>query len=68
MRNGMEDIKKDMLKQQMNCFIENVLNLANREGNLDHIFIEISNDLGELNMKYALNENKENIGERRKNE
>lgn len=54
----MENNKKEMMKYQMNCFIENVLTLADREGKLDYINIEISNHEGKLQMDYRLRDRK----------
>lgn len=54
----MEDNKKEMLQYQMNCFIDNVLSLADRENKLDHIDIEISNHQGNLQMDYRLRDRK----------
>ncbi|WP_160198546.1 hypothetical protein [Senegalia massiliensis] len=54
----MEDNKKEMLQYQINSFIENVLRLANNEGKLDHINIDISNHNGNLQMDYTLKDRK----------
>lgn len=54
----MEDNKREMLLYQINSFIENVLRLANNEGKLDHINIDISNHNGNLQMDYTLKDRK----------
>lgn len=54
----MEDNKREMLQYQINSFIENVLRLANNEGKLDHINIDISNHNGNLQMDYTLKDRK----------
>lgn len=53
----MED-KKEMLQYQINCFVGSVLNLAEKEGKLDHLEIEISNHQGNLQMDYRLRDRK----------
>ena len=49
----MEKEKIEMLKHQMNDFIENILNMAANKGKLDHFTIEMSNCDGQVNMKYV---------------
>ena len=36
----MEEEKREMLQCQINCFVDNVLMLADREGKLDHLEID----------------------------
>ena len=55
---AMEEDKKKMLQYQINCFVGNVLNLAEKEGKLDHLEIEISNHQGNLQMDYRLRDRK----------
>lgn len=54
----MEENKKEMLQYQINCFIENILNLADKEGKLDHFIIEVSNYDGKVQMDYKLRDRK----------
>lgn len=54
----MEEDKREMLQYQIDCFVDNVLILAAREGKLDHIEIEISNHQGNLQMDYRLRDRK----------
>jgi hypothetical protein len=54
----MEENKKEMLQYQINCFIENILNLADKEGKLDHFTIEVSNCDGKVQMDYKLRDRK----------
>ena len=50
--------KKSCLKNQMINFIDAVLNVAEKEGKLDYIEIEISNHMGNLQMDYKLRDRK----------
>ena len=54
----MEEEKREMLQCQINCFVDNVLLLADREGKLDHLEIKISNHNGNLQMDYRLRDRK----------
>ena len=50
--------KKSCLRNQMINFIDAVLNVAEKEGKLDYIEIEISNHMGNLQMDYKLRDRK----------
>lgn len=50
--------KKSCLRNQMISFIDAVLNVAEKEGKLDYIGIEISNHQGTLQMDYKLRDRK----------
>lgn len=54
----MEEDKKEMLQYQISCFVSSVLKLAEKEGKLDHLEIEISNHQGNLQMDYRLRDRK----------
>jgi len=51
-------IKKSCLRNQMISFIDAVLDVAEKEGKLDYIGIEISNHQGTLQMDYKLRDRK----------
>jgi hypothetical protein len=53
----MED-KKETLKKRITEFVETVLNVAEKNGNLDYFNIEISNHQGNLQMDYTLKDRK----------
>lgn len=57
-RAAMEEDKKEMLQYQISCFVSSVLKLAEKEGKLDHLEIEISNHQGNLQMDYRLRDRK----------
>lgn len=46
--------KKEMLKDRLHEFIESVIDLADDQGKLDHLNIEISNHNGNLQTDYTL--------------
>ena len=50
--------KKSCLRNQMISFIDAVLDVAEKEGKLDYIGIEISNHQGTLQMDYKLRDRK----------
>lgn len=50
--------KKESLQKQITEFIKTVLEAAERNGNLDHFTIEISNHQGNLQMDYTLRDRK----------
>lgn len=50
--------KKSCLRNQMINFIDAVLNVAEKEGKLDYIEIEMSNHMGNLQMDYKLRDRK----------
>ena len=50
--------KKSYLRNQMISFIDAVLDVAEKEGKLDYIGIEISNHQGTLQMDYRLRDRK----------
>lgn len=50
--------KKSCLRNQMISFIDAVLNVAEKEGKLDYIEIEMSNHMGNLQMDYKLRDRK----------
>lgn len=50
--------KKSYLRNQMISFIDAVLDVAEKEGKLDYIGIEISNHQGTLQMDYKLRDRK----------
>ena len=50
--------KKSCLRNQIINFIDAVLNVAEKEGKLDYIEIEISNHMGNLQMDYKLRDRK----------
>lgn len=50
--------KKNCLRNQMISFIDAVLDVAEKEGKLDYIEIEISNHQGTLQMDYKLRDRK----------
>ncbi|AOY76790.1 hypothetical protein [Clostridium formicaceticum] len=50
--------KKEMLQHQISEFVKSVLSMAETEGKLDHINIEISNHNGNLQMDYTLRDRK----------
>ncbi|WP_066499955.1 hypothetical protein [Abyssisolibacter fermentans] len=50
--------KKGALENKINNFIDNVLNIAQTQGKLDYIDIEISNHNGTLQMNYKLRDRK----------
>lgn len=50
--------KKSYLRNQMISFIDAVLDVAEREGKLDYIQIEVSNHQGTLQMDYKLRDRK----------
>lgn len=50
--------KKDCLRNQMINFIDAVLSVAEKEGKLDYIEIEMSNHNGNLQMDYKLKDRK----------
>ncbi|SDL19879.1 hypothetical protein [Natronincola ferrireducens] len=54
----MKSSKKEKIEIQINEFIKSVLNMAESEGKLDHINIEISNHNGNLQMDYTLRDRK----------
>ena len=54
----MEDSKKENIKYQVNVYLDNVLKLADKEGKLDHVEIEISNHQGNLQMNYRFKDRK----------
>lgn len=52
--NKTTELKKLNLKKRMFDFIDTVLNVAEKEGKLDYIEIELSNHNGNLQMDYKL--------------
>ena len=50
--------KKSCLRNQMISFIDAVLDVAEKEGKLDYIQIEVSNHQGTLQMDYKLRDRK----------
>ena len=50
--------KKSCLRNQMISFIDAVLDVAEKEGKLDYIGIEISNHQGNVQMDYKLRDRK----------
>ena len=50
--------KKSCLRNQMISFIDAVLDVAEKEGKLDYIQIEISNHQGNIQMDYKLRDRK----------
>lgn len=50
--------KKSCLRNQMVSFIDAALNVAEKEGKLDYIEIEMSNHNGNLQMDYKLKDRK----------
>lgn len=56
--NKTTELKKLNLKKRMFDFIDTVLNIAEKEGKLDYIEIELSNHNGNLQMDYKLKDRK----------
>ena len=56
--NKTTELKKLNLKKRMFDFIDTVLNIAEKEGKLDYIEIELSNHNGNLQMDYKLRDRK----------
>ena len=56
--NKTTELKKLNLKKRMFDFIDTVLNIAEKEGKLDYIEIELSNHNGNLQMDYKIRDRK----------
>lgn len=54
----MEKDKKDMIRYQVNCYIDEILDVAESMSSLDYFNIEISNHRGKLNVEYKLKNRK----------
>lgn len=51
-------MKKSKIKEQINDFIDTVLNVAEREGKLDYFELEINNHAGNLQMDFKVRDRK----------
>ena len=53
-----EETKKAMIRHQISCYIDEILNVAKNTDSLDYFNIEVSNHEGKLSVDYTLKNRK----------